>query len=153
MTNYLRIERIPYEEPYHIQLIWNVSNGNIYSNFEYYANADSLKEIGSALELFPRHSSDVFVYEIGSEKPEDRFAYYFRLRAFTVNSGGGTAIQIRFCNNSDLQNREISDFCIQAEPASINRLGKLFLEFSKLEAEYLAWSDIESFIGRKQEYV
>ena len=152
MGSYLRIERIPYEEPYHVQLVWSVSNGNTSSNFEYYDNADSLKEMADALEAFPRHSSDVFLYEIGSEKPEDRFAYYFRLRVFTTNSRGSSVIQIRFCNNLDLPNREIVEFCIEAEPAAINRLGKLFREFAKLEKQYMAWSDKESFIGNKCEY-
>ncbi|MCP3128360.1 hypothetical protein [Shewanella sp. KJ2020] len=152
MSNYLKIERIPCEEPYHVQLAWSVSNGNLYSTFEYYDNAESLKVIGSRLEDFPRHVGDDFLYEIGSERPEDRFAYYFRLRAFTTNSRGGSAIQIRFCNNRELPYREISEFCIQAEPASINRLGRLFLEFSKLEKEYMEWSDLESFIGSKQEH-
>ena len=152
MSNYLRIERISYEEPYHVQLVWSVSNGNISSCFEYYDNADSLKEMAKRLEEFPRHSSDVFLYEIGSEKPEDRFAYYFRFRVFTTDSRGSSAIQIRFCNNNELPYREIVEFCIQTEPAAINRLGKLFREFAKLEQEYMAWSDSESFIGSKHEY-
>lgn len=152
MSNYLRIERIPYEEPYHVQLVWNVSNGNIKSCFEYYDNADSLNDIGGRLAAFPRHNSDVFLHEIGSERPEDRFAYYFRFRAFTTNSRGNTAIQIRFCNNCELPYREVIEFCIQAEPAAINRLGKMFLEFAKFEHEYMVWSDTESFIGSKLEY-
>lgn len=151
MKNYIRIERIP-EEPYHVQLVWNASNGSISSCFEYYDNADSLKEIGRGLEEFPRHSKDVFLYEIGSEKPEDRFTYYFRLRAFTTDSRGSSAIQIRFSNNRDLPYREITEFCIQAEPSAINSLGKLFLEFGKLEQEYMAWSDSDSFIGSKHEH-
>ena len=152
MTNYIKIERIPYEEPYHIQLVWDVSNGNISSCFEYYDNAESLIEIAEHLEHFPRHSSDVFLYEIGSEKPEDRFAYYFRFRAFTTNSFGKTAIQIRFCNNRELPDKEIVEFCIQTEAAAINRLGKMFREFGKLEKEYMAWSDTDSFVGDKYAY-
>ncbi|ARD21189.1 hypothetical protein [Shewanella japonica] len=152
MSNYVKIERIPYEEPYHIQLVWNISNGNTSSCFEFYDNADSLIKIAERLECFPRHSSDVFLYEIGSEKSEDRFAYYFRFRVFTTDSRGSSAIQIRFCNNNELPHREIVELCIQTEPAAINRLGKLFREFSKLDTEYMAWSEIESFIGSKSEY-
>ena len=152
MGNYLRIERIPYEEPYHVQLVWSVSNGNISSCFEYYDNAESLKEMAERLEVFPRHSSDVFLYEIGSEKPEDRFAYYFRFRVFTTDSPGNSAIQIRFCNNNDLPYREIIEFCIQTEPAAINRLGKLFRKYGELENEFMAWSESESFIGSKHDY-
>lgn len=152
MGNFIRIERIPYEEPYHVQLVWEVSNGDISSRFEYYDNTESLKEIGKGLEHFPRHGGDVFLHEIGSEKPEDRFAYYFRFRAFSTDSRGGSAVQIRFCNNSELPYRKSFEFCIQAEPAALNRLGKLFLEFAKLKQEYMAWSDFESFIGGKHEF-
>ncbi len=152
MRNYIKIERIPYEEPYHVQLVWNVSNGNCNSTFEYFDNADSLRKMAEALEQFPRHGKDVFLFEIGSEKPEDNFAYYFRFRVFTTDLKGQSAIQVRFCNNADLPYREISEFCIHAESAAINRLGNLFREFGKLEKEYMAWSDTESFVGQKNEY-
>ncbi len=152
MSYHIKIERIPYEEPYHLQLVWDVSNGKVSSRFEYYDNAESLIKMAENLEQFPRNSSDVFLYEIGSEKPEDRFAYYFRFRVFTTDRRGSSAIQIRFCNNNDLPYREIAEFCIQTEPASINRLGKLFREFSKLEKDFLAWSESENFVGDKYEY-
>ena len=122
------------------------------TSFDYYDNADSLKKIGETLKNFPRHSNDVFLHEIGSEKPEDRFAYYFRFRVFTTDSRGTSAIQIRFCNNAELPYREVFEFCIQTEPAAINRLGELFLQFAKLEQEYIAWSNTDSFIGSKLEF-
>ena len=152
MTHYLRLERIPYEEPYHVELVWDVSNGITSSCFRYYANADFLREIAERLEVFPRHSRDVFLYEIGSEKPEDRFAYYFRLRVFTTDSLGGSAIQIRFCNNEELPSRQVVEFCIETDPGAVNRLGELFREFAKLEHTYMAWSDSESFIGSRSDY-
>ena len=118
----------------------------------YYDDAASLIELADALEAFPRHTNDVFLYEIGSEKPEDNFAYYFRFRLFTVNNVGNSAIQIRFCNNGELPNREVTEFCIEAEPADINRLGNQFREFSKLKKTFLVWSEKESFVGEKYEY-
>ncbi|PTY37284.1 hypothetical protein BGP77_03000 [Saccharospirillum sp. MSK14-1] len=135
-----------------MNLIWRASNGSVSTRFEYYANAGSLKEIAERLESFPQNSRDVYLYELGSEKPEDKFAYYFRLRAFTTNLLGKTALQVRFNNNEDLPNREVVEFCIQAEPSAINRLGELFRKFANLNQEYLAWSDSESFIGDKSEY-
>jgi len=152
MNNHIKIERIPYEEPYHIELMWNVSNGSTVTSFEYYDNADSLIEIADGLENFPRHREDVFLFEIGSERPEDNFAYYFRFRVFVTDASGKSAIQVRFCNNSELPYREIIEFCIQTEIAAINRLGNLFREFGKLEKEYMAWSDTDSFIGYKNEF-
>ena len=152
MSYHIKIERIPYEEPYHIQLLWDVSNGSVSSRFEYYDNADSLKELAENLEQFPRYKDQVFLYELGSEKPEDRFAYYFRFRVFTIDAKGNSAIQVRFSNNLDLPYREIVEFCIQTEPAAINRLGRLFRKFSELKHDYLVWSEKDDFVGEKYEY-
>lgn len=33
MSYYIKIERLPYEEPYHLHLVWDVSNGNMSSCF------------------------------------------------------------------------------------------------------------------------
>ena len=122
------------------------------SRFEYYDNAESLVKMAENLERFPRHKADVFLYEIGSDKPEDRFAYYFRFRVFTTDPRGGSAIQRRFCNNNDWPYAEIAEFCIQTEPAAINRLGRLFREYSKPEKDYLVWLEPDSSVGDKHEY-
>ncbi len=143
MNAYLRIKRIPYEEPYHLQLQVEASNGRQSAFFEFYVGAQALTEFSEELEAFPRHSSHVFLYEVGSERPEDRWAYYFRFRVFTTNGVGHCAIQLRFNNNQELPHREISEFCIEAEPAQINRLGMLFRSFAKLESPLLEWSPLE----------
>ena len=146
MKSYLRIVRHPYEEPYHLNLVINASNGNVAACFEYYENADAIRKWASALEQFPRHSNDVFLHEIGSEVPEDRYAYYFRLRVFTTSSVGGCAIQLRFNNNQSLPGRELFEFCIQAEPSQINRLGKLLRTFAELNHEVLEWNVTEGML-------
>ncbi|RBP52718.1 hypothetical protein [Arenicella xantha] len=152
MSDFIQIERVPYEEPHHIELNWKVSNRSICTEFTYYDNATSLIQIANGLDAFPKHANDVFLYEIGSEKPEDNFAYYFGFKLFTINGVGNSAIQIRFCDNPTMSYPEISQLCIQAEPADLHRLGKQFREFSKLEKTFLAWSRKESFIGEKYDY-
>ncbi len=86
------------------------------------------------------HATSVFLWEVGSERPEDKFAHYLRLRLFTTDSLGHCAIQIRLNNNAPLPDREIVEFCICAEPAQINRLGALCRVFSKLKHQVLDWS-------------
>lgn len=139
MSPYIRITRIPYEEPHHIHLVWEVCNGNQKWNFDYYDNADSLIKFSEKLEVFPIHISDVFLWELGSEYPEDRWGYYFRFRTFVWNSVGHCAIQIRFNNNKILPYLEIAEFCIKVDAAEINRLGRLFRGFSELNHELLVW--------------
>jgi hypothetical protein len=104
-----------------------------------YVIANVLHEWADHLETFPRHNTDVFLYEIGSERPEDRWGYYFRFRAFLTDALGHCAIHLRTNNNEDLPHREIAEFCIQAEPSQINCLGKLFREFAKLKHHTLDW--------------
>lgn len=140
MNTYIQVVRRPYEEPYHLNLVMSASNGRQAGELEFYVNADTLGAWADEMEKFPIHAQSVLNWELGSEYPEDRFAFYFRLRLFTVNSRGLCAIQVRFNNNAELPEREVSEFCIQTEPAQINRLGALFREFSKLQHQILHWS-------------
>jgi len=140
MKPYIQITRYPYEEPHHLNLVMSASNGHVAGRLELYLNADALLEWADGMENFPIHAKSVSLWELGSEHPEDRFAFYFRLRLFTVDSLGHCAVQLRFNNNASLPDREISEFCIQAEAAQINRLGRLCREFSKLEHAVLHWS-------------
>ncbi|MFM2331484.1 MAG: hypothetical protein RIQ74_304, partial [Pseudomonadota bacterium] len=39
MTYHIKIEKIPYEEPYHLELHWNISNSIQSVKFELYHNS------------------------------------------------------------------------------------------------------------------
>lgn len=143
MTPYICITRYPYEEPYHLNLVMSVSNGSTSGALEFYINAETLIAWAFAYEKFPRHAQSVYLWEAGSERAEDRFAYYLRMQLFTTDAWGHSALQIRLNNNQDLPDREIVDMCIRAEPAQINQLGALFGWFSKLEHQVLYWSRSE----------
>jgi len=117
MKPLIQIVRHEYEEPYHLNLVVKATNGNTAGNLEFYISADSLIEWADGMESFPVHQRSVYLFELGSERPEDRCAYYFRLRLFTTNSRGHCAIQFRFSNNLELPFRESSEFCIAAEAA------------------------------------
>ncbi len=150
MSAYIKIKRIPYEEPYHLQLQLEASNGRQTARFEFYASPEIFLEFADALEVFPRHATDVYLYELGSERPEDRWAYYFRFRAFTTDTRGHCAIQLRFNNCRDLPHREIAEFCIEAEVAQINRLGALFRSYAKLQEQVLFWSLREGHLATEE---
>lgn len=137
---HIRITRYEYEEPYHVNLVFEAANQTQSTTLEYYCNASDLAEISEHLEAFPRHATDVFLYEFGSERKEDRHAYYFRIRAFLISDTGSCALQIRTNNNLELPEKEISEFCITAEASQINRLGQLFRSYSKLNHKVLEWS-------------
>ncbi|PCJ52708.1 MAG: hypothetical protein COA79_23320 [Planctomycetota bacterium] len=140
MKPYIRIIRIPYEEPHSLNLIIEASNGNQKLKLEYYSNATDLVDIAKSLITFPRSESDDYLYELGSENIKDNFAHYLRFRVFTINPLGHCAIQLRINNNNESPFGECCDFCIEAEPAQVNRLGELFHKFSELKTETLEWS-------------
>ena len=140
----LRITRTPYEEPYHVNLEIEASNTRQKGYLEYYSNASDLIEIGIALKDFPFLGADEYLYELGSEDPDDNFAHYLRLRFFKVLSSGASAIELRFSNNKrKAPHREITEFSIPCEVAGLNRLGKLFIKFGQLEHKVLEWDGIK----------
>jgi len=102
--------------------------------------AVDLSRAARALWRFPHEPGDEFLWEIGSENREDRWAYYYRFRVFEVEPTGLCAIEIKFNNNQDPPFQEISEFCIQAQPADLDRLSVLLDRFSKLEHEILEWT-------------
>lgn len=143
MQPYLKFTRCPYEEPYHLNLILAASNGRNAAQIEFYIGRDTLTGWADGLETFPRHRDDVYLWEYGSERPEDRWAYYLRFRAFTADASGHCAINLRLNNNAAGPEREISEFCLKAEAGAMNRLGRLFREFSRLEHEVLIWTPVD----------
>lgn len=140
MASFLQIDRYAYEEPYHLQLRFRLSNGSLVGDAEIYVDAQRVEEWGCALSDFPKHQDHVYLWEVGSERAEDRWAYYMRLRCFLTDSTGHCALHIRFNNNRPLPEKEIFEFCIPAEPAALNRLGAGLLTFARLEHEVLLWT-------------
>lgn len=138
--SHIKITRYEYEEPYHVNLVFEAANETQSTTLEYYCNATDLSDIAEHLEVFPRHNTDIFLYEFGSERLEDKHSYYFRMRVFLTGHTGACAIQIRTNNNEDLPEREVSEFCILADISQINELGKLFRTYSKLNNKFLEWS-------------
>ncbi len=142
----IRIERVPYEEPYHVELHYQVSNGRQSWSFFYYDNARVLNTFAEKLIGFPHHPGEVFSYEVGSECPEDRFAYYFGFRAFELDSTGHCALQFRFNNGERPPENEVFEFCLRAIPVQLDTLGLLYREFAKLNHRVLDWSLDEGFL-------
>jgi hypothetical protein len=140
LASYLIVRRYPYEEPFHIQLEFSASNGLFSGTTDIYCNADDLKKIGDRLKNFPIQVGDEFRYEYGSEDPAQRFHGYFLLRAYTTDSAGHCALQVKMNNNAREPHEGRCTFSIKAEAAAINRLGSLFLTFSRLEHLEFHWN-------------
>ncbi|MEN9600901.1 MAG: hypothetical protein RIS56_507 [Verrucomicrobiota bacterium] len=140
---FIIIHRHPYEEPYHLNLVISASNGVMSGTLEYYCNAEDLGEVGGKLAVFPERKGDTYVYELGSPRPEDRFAFHFALRTSTLDSAGHCALQLTMNNNRPSPDDVSCSFSIRAEPAAINRLGRLLTAFGELMHSELRWSDTD----------
>lgn len=134
------VKRHPYEEPYLLQIEFTVSNGSFSGNTDIYCHTEALKEIGNGLREFPKVSNDEYIFEYGSDDPKENLYCHFVLRAYTIDSVGHAAIQFVISNNSEEPYEGKCRFSIQADAASINRLGEKFLRFSKLNELEFEWS-------------
>jgi len=140
VTSVLRITRHPYEEPYHLNLVVRVETPRSAGELEIYINSDDLRVAADALRSFPRRPGDEFAWEIGSERPEDRWAYYFLLRVTQVRLTGQCSVRVRLNNNQQAPDQFLFDVSIPAEPMDLARLASLLSEFGKLRATELEWA-------------
>lgn len=140
---FITIRRKPYEEPYHLNLVISASNGVASGALEYYCNAEDLREIGGRLAGFPEKVDDVFVYEVGSPRPEDRFAHYLMLRVTALDYARRCVLQLTMNNNRPSPDDVSCSFSIRAETAAVNRLGRLLTVFGELNRLELRWSDTD----------
>ncbi len=86
MHEFIQITRHRYEEPYAINLVILASNGMTSGGLELHINPDRILELGQGLIDFPGNQTSRYLFQYGSEYPEDRFACYFRLHAYALNS-------------------------------------------------------------------
>lgn len=135
----IRITRFPYEEPYHLNLLIEASNGRINGRLEYYCAADNLTTLGQGLADFTGARGQEVVYELGSERPEDRFAFFLSLRAEPLGLTGHCALHIHLNNNEKSIRKEVSELSIPADVADLNRLGNLLVSFGRLQHRVLEW--------------
>jgi hypothetical protein len=137
-----RVRRHPYEEPHHVQLELFISNGQFSCTGDIYLNVADLGDIGRALKGFPRQVPDEYTYEHGSEDPSERYACHFLMRAYTIGRTGRSGLHSRMNLNDEAPDDGLAEFTIQVEVAQLNRLGRLFLTFEKLQHLEFHWTDL-----------
>lgn len=137
--SYLTVRRYPYEEPHHTQIEVIASNGDFTARTDFYCNVSELAAIGRALQKFPRTIGDEYKFEVGSSDPAARTYHHFVLRAYTIGSAGHCGLQISINQKQPEPDEGISCFSMKVEPASISRLGNLFLSFAELRHLEFRW--------------
>ena len=161
---FIQITRHLYEEPYQLNLVILASNGLASGGLEFYSNTTHLEKLGQALSDFPSHDRANHLFELGSERSEDNFGYYFRLRAhgkkklaYGDNRRTRCYIQLRLNNNASAKDHfieapQLTDFNIEADFESVRNLGSLLVGFAKLEHQRLSWSPSEGFLDNELEF-
>ncbi len=139
-TGKIRLQRFPYEEPYHLNLVISATNGDFSGRLEFYCGVDELAEFGVGLQSFPKRIPDEHRYESGTPGAENKSAFYLDLRVSTIDKTGHCALQIAMDKNQRSPKDGACRFSIEVEPYAINRLGRLLVEFSKLKHNVLEWS-------------
>lgn len=147
---FIIISRHPYEEPYALNLVISASNGMMRGTLGYYCDAEDLGKVGQELSVFPRGQEDSYLYELGSPRPEERFAFHLALRVWTLDSAGHCALQIVMNNNQPPPADVSCTFSFRVEPAAINRLGRLLTRFGELRHAELRWSDTDGELMDEQ---
>ena len=157
MKPFIQITRHLYEEPHHLNLVIIASNGHAMGSLEFYLNSTDLEDMGEKLTRFPKHEISNYLYEIGSERPEDNFGHFFKLLAFKRSIPPNECfLQFRFNNNKKHPDKnawrhepQISEFCLTMTVESLNRLGQSISDFSKLERQRLYWTAEDSILDNK----
>jgi hypothetical protein len=158
LSSFIQITRHLYEEPHQLNLVIIASNGYAQGALEFYSSTKTLQEIGSALSVFPQNERSGYLYQGGSEYPEDRFGWYLRLRARALNSGEECLLQLRFNNNERndqeryFETPQLTDFYIRTYANSLQRLGGLLKKFAKLKHQRLYWTPDSGFVDNNLLY-
>jgi len=148
MKPFIQITRHLYEEPHHLNLVIIASNGTAMGSLEFYLNRTDLDEVGENLARFPKHEISNYLYELGSEKPEDNFGHFFKLFAFK-RSVLPNDNNRRLDKNAWRHEPQMSEFCLTMTVESLNRLGQSISDFSKLEHQRLYWTAENSILDNK----
>jgi hypothetical protein len=135
----IRLTRIPYEEPYHLNLRIEASNGRLAGELEYYCPANDLTTLGRQLAVYTGPRNPEVTYELGSEDPSERFGFFLSLRVRPLDYKGNCVILLRFNNNQQPPGREVSEFAIEADAAALKRLGDQLVDFGELFKLVLDW--------------
>ena len=114
-----------YIETLHIE--FHASTRSCSSTIDFETRPSDLKEFGQALCTFSGTENNHPVFETGS--PEEPYYSWLRLRAFSYDSLGHSALEVSTNINGSPQIRQSSHFCGKIEVAAINRLGKEIIDW------------------------
>jgi hypothetical protein len=120
-----------------LQYILELSNNFCKTTIEIYDYDSCFKDFGNSLMNFPLNINDKVCFEIGEDIPS--WAYYLLLKVYCYEMNGNSAIQVVIDNHYKAPFHVRSDFNIISHPASLNKLGKLLIDWNPKEQKQIIW--------------
>jgi hypothetical protein len=136
MSSLLRVTRVPYEEPYHLDLVFEAAIPGYRATVEVYTSVADVRDAGERLARFPDDGD--FHWEIGDRDPA-RSPYHLALHAWRLDGAGHGALAVRFASHGDALTRRVAEFAFQVVPADLDRLARQLRAFAELRELVLEW--------------
>jgi hypothetical protein len=92
---------------------------------DFYGTTEEFKDFGSELVNFPLNiNQEVHCPPLGSYDENLNYAYWLTIKVYCYDQNGHVALEITV-NNHELQPRNYqAKFCIETDPATINKFGQ-----------------------------
>lgn len=120
-----------------VQFQIRLDNGINSTSIDFYGDAGTFNDFATELILFPKTIKDIVSYELG--EIGDNWAYYILLKVYCYEASGHSAIKVIVDNNGKAPHINKSEFYITTVPASINKLGKLLLNWNPKVDREIEW--------------
>jgi len=124
-----------------LQVEIHASAGGFASALDFYAYPDQFLAFGRALVDFTGASNHEPTFEVGST--EQGSYCWLRLRAYSFDKLGHSALEISIRQNGSRQIQASSQFSGQLEVAAINKLGNEIIHWSSSGAEEMCFTPID----------
>ncbi|MDO7847022.1 hypothetical protein Q5H92_11685 [Hymenobacter sp. M29] len=115
----------------------SISRPDVKADAYFYGNANTFKEFGKGLMLFPKDSTDIVEFQAGQNSHPAQC--FLLLRAYYDSRHGHIALKITADNNQEMALHNRFEFSIAAEAASINELGRMLVGWHVEDVPQIIW--------------
>ncbi|MEM7165871.1 MAG: hypothetical protein AAF581_10425 [Planctomycetota bacterium] len=148
VTPYVRIKRVPYEEPHRVNLIVEASDGSTSGQLLFYSNASDILEVAKSLDALARQPGEDVTWQLGSMDPAARFAFYFCLRACHAEVPGSCSVELSLRDNVDAPDDPVTKISIATNAIQLQLFASLLAEFGGLEHAVLDWTTRDGLLRK-----
>lgn len=118
-----------------------IYNREVLTTLDFWGYDDEFKKFGKELAEFPRTRDHSVKYELGELQPRGdiKWAYYLLLEA-SLDDSGKSAMRVKVDNFKMRPETVKTEFYLDLEPASLNKLGNSLYNWDISKNNELNWS-------------